>query len=92
MCSNPTTDAASSSDCQCDHLFLYEPPYDASQMGQQFCAKDTNHLHQVYISQTRSLIIKYFYRTNHTGDVFKLDYISERRLTQKYPVAISILY
>ncbi|XP_037038315.1 uncharacterized protein LOC119075855 isoform X2 [Bradysia coprophila] len=56
--------------CKCDYLHLSEPPYEAS--GKVICGQP-NH----YATRTRTLSIKYFYRTNN-NNVFELTYTSER--------------
>lgn len=61
--------------CKCDYLHFSEPPYEA--FGKYICGQ-MNH----YTTRTRTLSIKYFYRSNHRN-VFLLTYISESNLHHK---------
>ncbi len=64
--------------CKCDYLHLSEPPYEAS--GKAICGQ----LKQ-YTTRTRTLSIKYFYRTNNYN-VFELVYTSESNgILKRYP-------
>lgn len=61
--------------CKCDYLHLSEQPYEAS--GKSICGQFNQHT-----TRTRTLSIKYFYRTNN-HNVFELSYTSESNLNLK---------
>lgn len=66
-----------SSPCKCDYLHLSEPPYEAAS-GKAICGQ-FNH----YTTRTRTLSMKYFYRTNNYN-VFELNYTSESNSYQNH--------
>ncbi|XP_017129511.1 uncharacterized protein LOC108147474 isoform X1 [Drosophila elegans] len=63
-----------SSMCPCEHIQFSEPPYDSTISGQEFCGDG-----KVFRSKTRTLQLKFFYRTNN-AHVFSLQYFSERNV------------
>lgn len=60
-------------DCNCDFLWLSEPPYDKNLYSTKICGKETE-----YRSKTRSLSIQFMYKNNHTN-AFYIKYISESK-------------
>lgn len=77
---NFTTDCLNQNDeytttCNCNYLWLSEPPYDSVQYGKRICGDVIQ-----YISKTRTISIKYIYQTNHSH-VFTLDYLAESNCT-----------
>ncbi|XP_035793857.1 uncharacterized protein LOC118467456 isoform X2 [Anopheles albimanus] len=59
--------------CRCDYLEFTEPPFDAAEYtGRRNCGHDV-----VYQTQTRSVMIKFVYWSNHSH-AFTLDYVAER--------------
>ncbi|XP_053676710.1 uncharacterized protein LOC128726892 [Anopheles nili] len=59
--------------CRCDYLEFTEPPFDSSEYtGRRNCGHDV-----VYQTQTRSVLIKFVYWSNHTH-AFTLEYVAER--------------
>lgn len=73
---NCESNTTSINGCKCDYLYFSERPYDGDLYGQTVCS---NKQPICYSSQTRSVSIVFFYRTNHTNDIFKLNYISESK-------------
>lgn len=62
-----------------DHVLVTEPPYDPSISGIRLCGSETE-----FTSQTRSVNIRFVYRTNYSH-AFTLEYKAERelRITKK---------
>uniref|UniRef100_A0A182M0J4 CUB domain-containing protein n=1 Tax=Anopheles culicifacies TaxID=139723 RepID=A0A182M0J4_9DIPT len=59
--------------CRCDYLEFTEPPFDSTEhTGRRNCGHDV-----VYQTQTRSVLIKFVYWSNHTH-AFTLEYVAER--------------
>uniref|UniRef100_A0A182JAU4 Uncharacterized protein n=1 Tax=Anopheles atroparvus TaxID=41427 RepID=A0A182JAU4_ANOAO len=59
--------------CRCDYLEFTEPPFDSMEYtGRRNCGHDV-----VYQTQTRSVLIKFVYWSNHSH-AFTLDYVAER--------------
>ncbi|XP_049295942.1 uncharacterized protein LOC125770421 isoform X2 [Anopheles funestus] len=59
--------------CRCDYLEFTEPPFDSTEhTGRRNCGHDV-----VYQTQTRSVLIKFIYWSNHTH-AFTLEYVAER--------------
>ncbi|XP_052896896.1 uncharacterized protein LOC128303859 [Anopheles moucheti] len=59
--------------CRCDYLEFSEPPFDSTEhTGRRNCGHDV-----VYQTQTRSVLIKFVYWSNHTH-AFTLEYVAER--------------
>ncbi|KFB45013.1 AGAP006066-PA-like protein [Anopheles sinensis] len=59
--------------CRCDYLEFTEPPFDSTEYtGRRNCGHDV-----VYQTQTRSVLIKFVYWSNHSH-AFTLDYVAER--------------
>ncbi|XP_062540413.1 uncharacterized protein LOC134208662 [Armigeres subalbatus] len=58
--------------CRCDYLEFSEPPFDVEQTGRRNCGHDV-----VYQTQTRSVLIRFIYWSNHSH-AFTLDYVAER--------------
>ncbi|XP_052870346.1 uncharacterized protein LOC128275769 isoform X1 [Anopheles cruzii] len=59
--------------CRCDYLEFIEPPFDETDFsGRRNCGHDV-----VYQTQTRSVMIKFVYWSNHSH-AFTLDYVAER--------------
>ncbi|XP_035908260.1 uncharacterized protein LOC118510486 isoform X1 [Anopheles stephensi] len=59
--------------CRCDYLEFTEPPFDSTEYtGRRNCGHDV-----VYQTQTRSVLIKFVYWSNHTH-AFTLEYVAER--------------
>ncbi|XP_029726697.2 uncharacterized protein LOC109418923 [Aedes albopictus] len=58
--------------CRCDYLEFSEPPFDVEQSGRRNCGHDV-----VYQTQTRSVLIRFIYWSNHSH-AFTLDYVAER--------------
>ncbi|XP_041770503.1 uncharacterized protein LOC121592782 isoform X1 [Anopheles merus] len=59
--------------CRCDYLEFTEPPFDSTEYtGRRNCGHDV-----VYQTQTRSVLIKFVYWSNHSH-AFTLEYVAER--------------
>uniref|UniRef100_A0A182JS96 CUB domain-containing protein n=1 Tax=Anopheles christyi TaxID=43041 RepID=A0A182JS96_9DIPT len=59
--------------CRCDYLEFTEPPFDSTEYtGRRNCGHDV-----IYQTQTRSVLIKFVYWSNHSH-AFTLDYVAER--------------
>ncbi|EAT33410.1 AAEL014315-PA [Aedes aegypti] len=58
--------------CRCNFLEFSEPPFDVEQSGRRNCGHDV-----VYQTQTRSVLIRFIYWSNHSH-AFTLDYVAER--------------
>lgn len=60
--------------CRCDYLEFTEPPFDSTEYtGRRNCGHDV-----VYQTQTRSVLIKFVYWSNHSH-AFTLEYVAERK-------------
>ena len=75
-CSGPAEEQNNLVPCKCDFLFISEPKYDPNIYGRHLCGSGDPEM--VYISHTRSILIKYSYTIN-TTNTFTLDYVSESK-------------
>ncbi|CAD7083254.1 unnamed protein product [Hermetia illucens] len=75
ICENPNRNIGNpTSRCPCDHIQFSEPPYEPDVSGHYFCGDG-----KVFRSQTRSLMMKFFYKTP-AEHIFTLQYFSERNV------------
>lgn len=74
ICENPNRNIGNpTSRCPCDHIQFSEPPYEPDVSGHYFCGDG-----KVFRSQTRSLMMKFFYKTP-ADHIFTLQYFSESK-------------